>query len=145
MITFLNKQKTIRLVASDINLSSKLPTPPNWQDVEGELSQLCILWKRWHRLSGVKQVTEAASCLCMSQEQPCIFTLSFKFKMSRFSLGRYFTQLYYLGIQGSMQVKVKEAKDENRSLPLCPSPASTAWESSPLVRDHPLGLNGKSP
>lgn len=145
MITFLNKQKTIRLVASDINLSSKLSTPPNLQDVEGAMSQLCILWKRWHRLSGVKQVTEAASCLCMSQEHPCVSTLSFKFKMSRFSPGRYFTQPYYLGSQGSIQVKVKEAKDENRSLTLCPSPASTSCESSLLVRDHPLGLDGKSP
>lgn len=40
MITFLNKQKTIRLVASDINLSSKLPTPPNLQDVEGAFHTL---------------------------------------------------------------------------------------------------------
>lgn len=142
MITFLNKQKTIRLVVSDINLSSKLSTPPNLQDVEGAVSQLFILWKRWFGLSGVKQVTEAANCLWV-RSTSVISTLSFKFKMSKFSPGRYFTQPYYLGSQGNMEVKLKEAKDESRSLPLCHSGASTACESSLLVRNHPLGLGWK--
>lgn len=73
------------------------------------LKELFILWKRWFRLSGVKQVTEAANCLWV-RSTPVISTLSFKFKMSKFSPGRYFTQPYYLGSQGNMEVKNQRGK-----------------------------------